>query len=454
MNVKVGQPSIALSPDKRSLFVTIPIEEGEQYTIGKLDFTGELLDQKPRLRELVKTASRRALRPLQGRPRPLRGGRLLQGPGLRLRQRHPAHQPRPRGSAPSTSPSTCSPARSFERIEIKGNRRPATRSSAASCASTRASCTAPPPSSVEAARHRARLLRDGRDHHQEGERRRPDRGGGGGEGEGHRHLPGRRRLLLRTRTSSSPGRSARTTSSGGARPSRCRSSGRRSGSSARSSSSSRTSSTRNWTFAFDLYATENLYTNFTRGALGGSMTWGYELAGLSCGRSRGLEDLRALRHLHETSRWTSTSEVCPTTVRERFRSGWTSSLRLSAAVGQARQPALPDPRLLPVGLVRPGAAVPGAEAIFGHQVNLFTRDASSSASTTGLLGAHRRACWPASSAAGTPTTRCRSPSSTTWAASTRCAATALSISPRRRWAGQHPPRDAELRGGRQQAGAS
>lgn len=43
VNVKIGKPQIELSPDKRYLYITIPIEEGDVYDIGKLDFKGELL---------------------------------------------------------------------------------------------------------------------------------------------------------------------------------------------------------------------------------------------------------------------------------------------------------------------------------------------------------------------------------------------------------------------------
>ena len=46
INVKLGKPEIALSGDKRYLYITIPIEEGLPYKIGKIDFKGELL--KPR----------------------------------------------------------------------------------------------------------------------------------------------------------------------------------------------------------------------------------------------------------------------------------------------------------------------------------------------------------------------------------------------------------------------
>ncbi len=57
INAKLGKPSMALSPDKRELYIAIPIEEGEQYTIGKLGFSGQLLDQEPRLKKLLQSRS-------------------------------------------------------------------------------------------------------------------------------------------------------------------------------------------------------------------------------------------------------------------------------------------------------------------------------------------------------------------------------------------------------------
>lgn len=47
IHVKVANPQIAISPDKRHLFLTIPVSEGEQYRIGKIDFAGDLLVEKP-----------------------------------------------------------------------------------------------------------------------------------------------------------------------------------------------------------------------------------------------------------------------------------------------------------------------------------------------------------------------------------------------------------------------
>jgi outer membrane protein insertion porin family len=46
INVKVSRPEVTLSPDKRYMYITIGIEEGPQYSIGKLDFKGDLQGPK------------------------------------------------------------------------------------------------------------------------------------------------------------------------------------------------------------------------------------------------------------------------------------------------------------------------------------------------------------------------------------------------------------------------
>jgi outer membrane protein insertion porin family len=53
VEVKVGKPSVQLSADRRNIFVTISIVEGPQYDIGEISFAGELLDQRQKLRKLV-----------------------------------------------------------------------------------------------------------------------------------------------------------------------------------------------------------------------------------------------------------------------------------------------------------------------------------------------------------------------------------------------------------------
>ncbi len=46
INVKVGEPQLELSADKRSMYITIAIEEGNQYRLGSIDIKGDLLDDK------------------------------------------------------------------------------------------------------------------------------------------------------------------------------------------------------------------------------------------------------------------------------------------------------------------------------------------------------------------------------------------------------------------------
>jgi outer membrane protein insertion porin family len=55
LNVKVGTPALSLTPDRRYLYVTIPVEEGERFRIGEITLSGTLFEQEPKLRELLKT---------------------------------------------------------------------------------------------------------------------------------------------------------------------------------------------------------------------------------------------------------------------------------------------------------------------------------------------------------------------------------------------------------------
>jgi len=46
VQVKVGTPVLELSPDKQSLYITITIDEGPQYRLGKIDIHGDLLEPR------------------------------------------------------------------------------------------------------------------------------------------------------------------------------------------------------------------------------------------------------------------------------------------------------------------------------------------------------------------------------------------------------------------------
>ena len=46
VQVKIDRPQVYVTPDKRSIYITIRIEEGEQFNVGKVDFAGDLLFSK------------------------------------------------------------------------------------------------------------------------------------------------------------------------------------------------------------------------------------------------------------------------------------------------------------------------------------------------------------------------------------------------------------------------
>lgn len=56
INVKVEPADIEISPDRKYLYITIRIEEGDQYSVDKIDFSGDLLGTKEELFALVKSA--------------------------------------------------------------------------------------------------------------------------------------------------------------------------------------------------------------------------------------------------------------------------------------------------------------------------------------------------------------------------------------------------------------
>ena len=57
VQIKLGTPVLELSPDKQSLFISINIEEGPQYRLGKVDIRGDLLESKEYFLERVSVRS-------------------------------------------------------------------------------------------------------------------------------------------------------------------------------------------------------------------------------------------------------------------------------------------------------------------------------------------------------------------------------------------------------------
>ena len=53
-NVKVGEPKVELSPDKKGLIVTFGITEGDQFKVGSIGFKGDLLEGEDELKGKIK----------------------------------------------------------------------------------------------------------------------------------------------------------------------------------------------------------------------------------------------------------------------------------------------------------------------------------------------------------------------------------------------------------------
>lgn len=54
LQVKIDRPLVTVTPDKKSIYITYHIEEGEQYFVGEVDFAGDLLFPKSELFDAVK----------------------------------------------------------------------------------------------------------------------------------------------------------------------------------------------------------------------------------------------------------------------------------------------------------------------------------------------------------------------------------------------------------------
>ncbi len=55
VRVKVGMPDIKISKDGKTISISIPLEEGDLYKVGKIDFKGDLLVGDPELRKKLKS---------------------------------------------------------------------------------------------------------------------------------------------------------------------------------------------------------------------------------------------------------------------------------------------------------------------------------------------------------------------------------------------------------------
>ncbi|WP_255490257.1 outer membrane protein assembly factor BamA [Bdellovibrio sp. KM01] len=54
VQAKVDRPQVTVTPDKKNIYITFHVEEGEQYSVGDVDFAGDLLFPKAELFEAIK----------------------------------------------------------------------------------------------------------------------------------------------------------------------------------------------------------------------------------------------------------------------------------------------------------------------------------------------------------------------------------------------------------------
>lgn len=54
IQAKVDRPQISVTPDKKGIYLTVRVEEGEQYRVGEVDFAGDLLFPRAELFEAIK----------------------------------------------------------------------------------------------------------------------------------------------------------------------------------------------------------------------------------------------------------------------------------------------------------------------------------------------------------------------------------------------------------------
>lgn len=53
VQAKVSRPEVSVTPDKKGIYISVRIEEGEKFQVGEIDFSGDLLFTKEELREAI-----------------------------------------------------------------------------------------------------------------------------------------------------------------------------------------------------------------------------------------------------------------------------------------------------------------------------------------------------------------------------------------------------------------
>ena len=374
VNVKVGRPSVSLSPDKRWLYITIPVEEGEQYTIGKIGFSGELLGLEGTLQLLVKTRPGELFMRSKVGADLFASGDVYKDLGYAYVNVTPlTNLDQKARTVDLTFDVQPGQKVRFERIDIQGNTR--TRDKVIRRELRIYEGELYSASAIKLSKQRVTALgffetveittkKGSADDKMVAVVEVKEKSTGTFQvGAGFSSYEN---FILTGQISQNNFFGWGQTLSLQVQWSSIRQLGQIQFVEPHFFDTA-------WTFAFDLYATEALYTTFTRRAVGGSMTWGYELSGLSWlwPWTRALDDVRLFAtYTNEYIRVTSAAALL---LRNQFRSGTTSALRLSLQWDKR------DNRLFPTRGVflalsyelAPPLLAP--EWLFGEDVNLFTR---------------------------------------------------------------------------------
>ncbi len=59
VQVKIDRPQVYVTPDKKSIYITFRIDEGEQFDVGEIDFAGDLLFSRDELSEVIEINKRK-----------------------------------------------------------------------------------------------------------------------------------------------------------------------------------------------------------------------------------------------------------------------------------------------------------------------------------------------------------------------------------------------------------
>jgi outer membrane protein insertion porin family len=388
VNAKVGRPTVAISPDKRFIWVTIPVDEGEQFKVRKIEFTGQLLDQERMLRRILRARSGRTFSRSEVQHDMFAIGDVYRDLGYAYVNVSPLTEPHAETREVDLA-YEIEPGQKvrFERIEVIGNdktRDKVIRRELRISEGELFSGTA-----LQTSKQRVNALGFF-------ETVEITTKPGSGDDKIVAIVEVKERATGTFQVGAGFSSYENFILTGQISQNNFFGWGQTLSLQVQWSSVRQLGQIQfvepyfldtKWTFAFDLYATEGLYTTFTRRAIGGSVTWGYELNGLYpwWRFARHLEDMRLFATYTNERVRVSAGTTGGAVVPDRFKDGTTSAVRLSLQWDKR------DNRLFPTkgwytslsAEVAPPFLAP--ESVFGD-VNLFTRYAADLRGYRPLIG--------------------------------------------------------------------